>query len=397
VSFRSRLKRMSVAWSNEPPPIPPNSFRGMAGGVPVTNETALRSSAVWACLRLRADLVSTMPINTYRKVDGVRIEVPKPPVLINPDGGRMGMAEFLYATQFDLDRAGNSFGVVVERNALNLPSRIELVDLAQVAVQSFNGKVTVRVGGDVYDYADIWHEKQYPVAGLVLGLSPVAFAAYSIGSFLSAQAFALKWFGNSTMPAVSLQNVQETILPGEAEAIRSRYHASMTPGGVFVHGKDWELKPIQGVQAQNTFIDMMQSGVPDIARYFGCPADLIDGAVSGSSVTYANITQRNLQFLIMHLDPAISRREMALSTLLPAPRYVKFNRSALLAMDPATRANTLKVQLDSRQITPSEARALEDRPPLSDADIAEFDRVYGAPRTNPVPPAADSQQQGVTS
>ena len=44
--------------------------RASAGGaVRVTPDSALASSAVWACLRLRADLVSTMPIDTYRKVN----------------------------------------------------------------------------------------------------------------------------------------------------------------------------------------------------------------------------------------------------------------------------------------------------------------------------------------
>jgi HK97 family phage portal protein len=401
VGVRSQVKRVVRAvavWSGVAPPIPPNSQNGrIAGAVHVSNATALRASAVWACLRTRADLVSTMPLDTFRNVNGVSVEVPKPPVLVHPDGDRMDMGEFLWATQFDLDRAGNAFGVITEVNALGLPARIELVDLEQVGVVSRDGKITVRVGGDTYDYAQIWHEKQFAPAGCVLGLSPVAQAAFSIGSYLSAQAFALDWFGNSAMPAISLQNTKETVSQPVAEQVRTRYQASAQPGGVFVHGNDWDLKPITGIQSQNSFVELMQLGVPDIARFFGVPADLIDGAVSGSGVTYANITQRNLQFLIMQLGPAITRRERALSTLLPGPRFVKLNRSALLAMDPQTRATTLKVQLDSRQITPSEARAFEDRPPLTDADIAEFDRVYGAPRTNPMPPTSDPQSTGVPS
>ncbi|WP_245730839.1 hypothetical protein [Micromonospora pallida] len=62
---------------------------------------------------------------------------------------------------------------------------------------------------------------------------------------------------------------------------------------------------------------------------------------------------------------------------------MKLNRSALLAMDPQARAETIKTRLDSRQLTPSEGRALDDRPPLTDADLAEFAAVYGAPRTQP--------------
>jgi hypothetical protein len=85
----------------------------------------------------------------------------------------------------------------------------------------------------------------------------------------------------------------------------------------------------------------------------------------------------------MHLGPAITRRELAFSSLTSRPRYVKLNRNALLAMDPETRARKMQVEINSRTLTPNEARAIEDRPPLTELDLAEFDRVFGAARTTP--------------
>lgn len=372
--------------SRQAPPVPsPGQVGGALAGVArVSNDTALRASAVWACLRLRADLVSTMPVDAYRLVDGVQVQVPKPPVLVNPGGERVGIQEWLYATQFDLDRAGNAFGLITARDGLGLPSRIELLGLGDVGVSvSRDGAVTYRVRGEQRDARDIWHERQFAVPGLAVGLSPVAYAAYSIGAYLSAQQFALEWFANSAMPASVLKNTERTVTPENAADVKRRYRAAVKPGGVFVTGRDWELQPLQAVASQNQYVELMQFGVPDLTRFFGVPADLVDAAAAGSSITYANITQRNLQLMIMHLGPAVTRRETALSNLLPRPRYVKLNRSALLAMDPATRATTLQVQLDSRQITPSEARALEDRPPLTADDLAEFAAVYGSPRTQP--------------
>ncbi len=41
-----------------------------SGGVYVSTDTALRTSAVWACLRLRADLISSFPVDVFRTVDG---------------------------------------------------------------------------------------------------------------------------------------------------------------------------------------------------------------------------------------------------------------------------------------------------------------------------------------
>lgn len=359
-----------------------------AGRVHVTNDTALRHSAVWACLRLRADLISTMPVDVYRRVEGVQVEVPTPPVLITPGGERVGIQEWLYSSQVDLDRAGNVFGAITERNALDLPARIELACLSDVTVRCRGSQIIeIRIGTESYTgprLRDVWHERQYTVAGLPVGLSPVAYAAWSIEESLSAQQFALDWFGGSAIPMAALKNVAKTLNKKDADTARDWYRAAVQNGDLFVHGNDWEFKPIQSVASSTGFLEARQHGLTDIARFFGAPADMIDAAVSTGSITYASITQRNLQMLIMNIGPAVARRETALSTLTSKPRYVKLNSDALLRMDPEARARTLGARITSRTLAPSEARALEDLPPFTDEQLAEFDRLFGAPRTNPM-------------
>lgn len=366
--------------------IPPRPEQ-RSGSVVVTNETALRHSAVWACLRLRSNLISTMPVDVYRKVDGIQVEVPKPPVLMKPGGERVEMPEWLYSSQFDLDRAGNTVGLITAKDGLGFPARIELVPIGDVAVRSRQGVVKYRICGEEYDASEVWHEKQYTVAGLPVGLSPVAYAAWAIGEYLSIQDFALDWFGNGAIPSAHLKNTAKTMSPDVAEESKRRFKAAVASRDLFVTGNDWEYKMIQAEQAGSEWIQAKQFGIGDIARFFDCPSDLIDAAVSGSSVTYANMTQRNLQFLTMSLGPAVTRRENALSALTSRPRFVKLNRGALLAMDAQTRAQVLKTQIDARVLAPSEARALEDRPPFTEAQLAEFDRLFGK-GTQPPPATA---------
>lgn len=370
------------------------------GGVHVNADTALRHSAVWACLRLRADLVSSMPLDVYRRVTGVQVEVPRPPVLVAPGGATVGIREWMYSTQVDLDRAGNCFGIITERSGVigpdgrGLPARIDLVSLADVTVRAKGAQISKFViAGQEYDPWDVWHEKQYTVAGLPLGLSPVAYAAWTLEESLNAGKFARDWFAGGAVPMAELTNTAKVISPDQARVARESFAAAVSTGDLFVHGNDWEYKPIQGVASASAFIEARQMGMGDIARFFGCPGDMIDAAASGSSITYANITQRNLQFLIMHLGPAVGRREDAFSRFLVSnPRYVKLNTDALLRMDPTARALTLKTQIDSRTLAPSEARALEERAPFTEDQLAEFDRLFGsrnpAPATTPTPPAA---------
>ncbi|WP_329187038.1 phage portal protein [Actinacidiphila glaucinigra] len=367
-----------------------------SGGVAVTNDTALRHSAVWACLRLRADLVSTMPVDVYRRVNGILVEVPKPPVLVTPGGTKVGINEWLYSTQVDLDRAGNCFGLITERSGVvgpdgrGLPGRIDLVALSDVTVRANGSEITkYTIAGKQYDPWDVWHEKQYTVAGVPLGLSPVAYAAWTIEESLNAQQFARDWFAGGAIPLAELKNTAKTIDKKQAQIAKEAFKAAVSTGDLFVHGVDWEYKPIQAVANTSQFLEARQFGLSDIARFFGCPGDMIDAAVGGSSITYASITQRNLQFLIMNLGPAVSRRETAFSQgLVSGPRQVKLNTDALLRMDPEARARTIQTQINSRTLTPSEAREYENKPPLTEADWAEFDRAFGSRNAQPTPPAA---------
>jgi HK97 family phage portal protein len=365
------------------PIIPPRPDAGRSS-VPVTNDTALRHSAVWACLRLRANLISTLPLDVYRRVLDVQVEVTKPPILVTPGGEKVGMVEWLYSTQFDLDRAGNAFGLITARDGFGLPARIDLVSLSDVTVRIRGGElVKYVIAGTEYNPDQVWHEKQYTVAGLHVGLSPIAYAAWSISEYLSIQQFAADWFAGGAIPSAHLKNTAKTLTIQQADETKRRFKASVNSGDVFVTGADWDYSPVQAETQGADWIEGKRFGISDIARFFDVPGDLIDAAVSSRSVTYASITQRNLDFLVLHLGPAVVRREDALNKLTPRPRYVKLNADALLRMDPETRARTLQTQIASRTLAPSEARELENRPPFTESQLAEFDRLFGKPNTKP--------------
>lgn len=382
--FRSSKRASKVSGPVYDGEIPPRS--GVSGRpVSVTGDQALRHSAVWACLRLRANLISTLPLDVYRTVNGQRVELPKPPVLRAPGGEEMPYVDWMYATQFDLDRAGNAFGLITARDGTGLPARIELQSLAEASVRVKDGQLRYRFGREEYAASEVWHERQYPVAGLPVGLSPIAYAAWSIGEYLSIQDFATEWFTGGGVPRAHLKNTGRTLTSDEAQTVKQRFKASVQAGDAFVSGSDWEYSPIQAEQTGMEWLEARKFGIGDIARFLDCPGDLIDAAVTSGNITYANVTQRNLQFLVMSLAPPIVRRETAFTErLLPQPRFVKLNTNALLRMDPKTRAETLLLQINSRTLAPSEARALDDRAPFTASQLAEFDRFW--PAAPPMPP-----------
>lgn len=350
---------------------------GKRGKVYVDSSTAMRHSAVWACLRLRADLISTMPVDVFRRVGSAQVEVNKPPVLVEPGGSRVEVEEWLYSSQVELDRYGNSFGIITARNGLGLPARIDLVPTADVSVKVKGGDLDVyRIGSKTFDPFDIWHEKQFTVSGLHIGLNPTGYAAWSIGAYLSAQEFALDWFGNGAAPSGVLRNTEKAIVKDVAQSAKEQFKAATENRDIFVTGKDWEFDFLNVPASETAFMDQMKYGVSDACRFYGVPGDMIDAEVSTGSITYANVTQRNLQLLIMNIGPAVVRREKALSRLTPKPQFVKLNSDALLRMDPKAISEKLKLEIDARITTPSEARGLMNKAPLTDEQIAEFALLF---------------------
>lgn len=360
---------------------------GLGGVARVSRDQSLRNSAVWACLHLRADLTSLMPVDVFRRVGGVQVEQTKPPVILAPGGAECRWMEWIYSTQVDLDSTGNTVGVIVERDGAGLPRVIELADIDDVSFIGKGSKVyKVRVGRVEYDRSEIWHEKQFTRSGLAVGLSPIANAAWTLSGYLSAQEFARDWFANSTVPGGHLKNVAKTLDKPEAAKVKENFKASIQSGDVWVSGNDWEYTMLQAKASESAFLEQMDASHSDICRYLNVPGNMIDVPTKGSSVTYANLTQDNLRLLTINMGGSLKRREEAISYgLLPQPRYIKLNRGALLEMDIAARYASYKVGVDGRWLAPSEIRELENKPPFTPEQLAEFSIFSKAPSSNSTP------------
>ena len=379
---------MSVLFKRgESNPTVPRSWYSRTSGK-TSSKAAMRHSVVWAARHLRADLISLMSPQVFRDVDGVPYRQPRPLVLSEPwevaAGQPMSIGEWMYSTQMAVDGFGNNVGIVHARDGFGIPTRIEPVDPEKVTYRIKGSRVVeYRIGGSVEDSKWIWHERQHTVPGFPVGLSPITNAAMALSAGLSAQEFALSWFENGAVPSAILKNGAKMLTAEEAQEAKSRFKASVQSGDVFVTGKDWEYNPVAVKASEASFIEQMQYTDVELARFFGVPADLVDvSSVNASAVTYASISQRNLQLLVMNLGGAVKRREDALSRLVPGGRYVKLNRSAVLAMDDKSRADLFGSYVQNRIMTPDQVRAIEDLPPLVEADYSQFDRLFGARTPN---------------
>jgi HK97 family phage portal protein len=334
-------------------------------GVNVGPDQALRLAAVWSCVQLLAGSVSTLPVHVYR--EGEREPLPTPPLLRQPSA-QLPLPDFLHATMVSLLLRGNCYGVVVDRSGTTmLPSQIELAHPDQVAVRSTDGGIEYRVGGTVHDPADIWHVRGFTMPGAVLGMSPIEYARQSIGLGLAAERFGAEFFGAGSIPQAILRNTAKVVRGDQAEEVKARFKEAVAGRDPFVTGVDWSYTPIAVAPQEAQFIQARSFQVAEIARFFNIPAQMI-GADLTTSHTYSSTEQLGSQFLIYSLRVWLTKLEVALARLLPRSQYVRFNPGALLKASTLESYQALEVGIRSGLLTPNEARAKQDLPPLEGGD-----------------------------
>ena len=98
-------------------------------------------------------------------------------------------------------------------------------------------------------------------------------------------------------------------------------------------------------------------------------------AEAGNSMTYANVEQRSIDFLTYSVQAWLTRIEAAFRPLLPGQKHVRFDTSVLLRTDTETMFKATAIGIASKQLTPDEARAMRDQPPLTSAQKKLLDLV----------------------
>jgi HK97 family phage portal protein len=341
-------------------------------GVRVTPDTALRLGAVWACIRLLADTVAGLPIDAYRA--GAREPVDPKPVLLATPAAYTPFADWVYAVMVSALTTGNAYGLVTARaGAAERPTQIDLVepDRVQPEVDPVRRTVTWRLDGSEIDREDLWHLRAYPKAGQVEGLSPIRYAAESIGLGLGAQQYGAKFFGDGATPSGVLSTDQRLTREQAFDAHQVWMTRHKNRRGIAVLGNGIQFRPVSIRPDESQFLDTQKFTVQQVARLYGVPPEMI-GAESGASMTYANIESRDLSYLKYGVGPWLARLERAVGDLLPRGTYVKFNVGGLLRTDLKTRYESYKLALEGGWLTLDEVRELEDREPLPPSQPGGF-------------------------
>jgi phage portal protein BeeE len=199
----------------------------------------------------------------------------------------------------------------------------------------------------------------------VLGLSPVAYHAETIGLGLTARKFGADYLGDGGHPSALIQP-EGNIGTEQATALKERFMA-LTRGNrePIVIPQSTKYTPIQVKPEESQFLSTMQYTANEIISlvFLEDPADYGASAASGSSLTYANRSDADLA-RFKRRQFWVTKLQKALTDLVPAPVTVRLNTSSALMMTATERHTLHKLRLDSHTQTVNGVRLIEDEPPF---------------------------------
>jgi HK97 family phage portal protein len=355
----------------------------------ISSDQAMRHAAVWACVRLIAGTVSTLPVDVVREVGDRRDPMSLP--LITAPSAVVSPITWRDQLVVSMLLRGNAYGLITQVDRAGYPVAIELIHPDKVMGRVQDGRVRLSWDGqehDLWPLGDAIHVPAFTVPGSPFGLSVLDYARTTIGSGLASEEWGARFFTDGAVPSAVL-STDQAITREQAQELKARFMAAVAgKREPAVLGAGVAYTPISVSPGESAFLETWKMSGENVCRLFGVQPEMVGLASSGSSVTYANREQRVQDFLTFTLSPWLARVEEALSALLPPDHVLRFRTGGLLRADIQTRyavyeasARISQMTDGAMPLTVDEMRALEDLPPLprdeevlSPTDMAEVAR-----------------------
>ena len=378
-------RSVAAVWSAWPRPrqanTPPASddfwFSDLAqpsqAGIRVTADIALKASAVFACIKILAETIASLPLQMFQVLpDGGRKEAPQHPldeILRYQPNSWQTAVEFWETVMLQAVLEGGGYAEIVPgpRGAVDQLYPVFDVRITQTA----SGELVFEVWDPRRKVRRILlQEEVFRVPGLssdgVQGLRAVDLAADAIGLGISQDIYAAKVFSNKLNIGGFL------VHPGRigAEGQKSLVHELMMrfSGSVNAHrpmvlqeGMDWKQAGQTAKDSQ--LLEARKWQIGEVARFFRIPLHML-GVNDGA--THSNVEQQALDLVKYTLRPWVKRIEQAIrrDLIVARDRYLaKFNMEGLLRGDSEARSNYFSKALGSggspAWMTQNEVRMVE--------------------------------------
>lgn len=341
----------------------------------VSPDNAPKLAAVFAAQRHIVDYISSLPVNAYRRNEqNNRLRVGVPALLATPNGeGRSGLPAWMSQAVLGLIN-GNAVGWITSIDDYGLPTDVKWLHWTDWHFDEQGKQWSVK--GDPVPTSRILHIPWIVPPGKTLGLSPIEHFAAVIMSGMSAQDYSDIARGGGIPPSI-LKNTQRVLDADQAEQVKKRAKASFSKSEPFVTGSDWEMSPVAIPPNHAQFVETLKLTSNLVAAIYGIDPTEVAGT-PGGSLTYNTEEAREIR-RAADMYPYISRLENAFARVLPDQQYVTFDVDARMRVDQKTRTSVIGDKISDGRLSVNEARALEDRPPVSGGDFHNVPSPAAAP------------------
>lgn len=347
---------------------------GNWSGQTVNNRTTLQLSAAWACVRLIAETLSTLPMGLFvTRPDGSR-QVANSHQLYQllrmQPNAQMSAVDFWQAILASLLLWGNAYvekrlsGSVITSLDFLIPERVSRRVLKSGAIEwKYNDPVTGTVR--IIPESAMWHTPAFTLDGQV-GISPIRMGANVIGSAIAADKASAHTF-SSGMKSSGLVTTGATLLKKEQrEDIRQHVKTVSDAGGVMVLEMGMGFQQLNMNPQDAELLSTRAFNVEEICRWFRVPPFMV-GHSEKSTSWGTGIEQQMIGFIAFVLRPWCVRIEQSIrrSLLTPVERLThsaEWALEGLLRGDSTARAAFYSQMLRNGVMTRDDVRRLENLP-----------------------------------
>jgi HK97 family phage portal protein len=360
-----------------------------SSGALVTETSAMRSSAVFAGIRLIAGAMASTPVPVYERVGNAakRIDHPYYWLFNEEPTPRFTAASFWEYITAQMLLRGDGIAYIVRKNRYS-PDVLGVIPVARENVEIFrNGdRLAYRIneyddmGTQRYftaDQDDVLHFPGFGFNGLY-SYSVISWAArQAIGISIAADEFAGQFFGNGAHVQYAI-TTDGKMTPQQQKDFRDawvdHYMGAGLSGRPLILTEGLKVQEMSLSAVDSQLLESRKWQVIDIARALGVPPFMI-GETEKTSSWGTGIESMARGFTQYTMQPHYTRFEQELNRKLFPVRYrtfMQFDTNAAMRGDTAARTEFYQGALGGTQapgwLTPNEVRAMENIPPIEGGD-----------------------------
>lgn len=349
-------------------------------GVRVTALSAMRASACYACVKVLAETIASLPRNIYERQSGDATR----PAQGHPLQDVMDLSPNDEQTAFEFWEMsiafgalyGNSYAVIVPgaRGAVDQlkPLRPDYMRIYRASNNTLRFEYTdpLTAKKTIYLADELLRIPGFSFNG-VEGIAPIFFATDPIGLALATEAFGAKFFSKDATPAVVLEHPNQ-LKPEAVKNIKESWLKAHSGLGnaysVAVLEEGMKVNAIGVKNNEAQFLETRKYQIAEIARYFRIPPHMI-GDLERS--TNNNIEQQAIDFVKYTIKPWVRRIEQRVNRdLIVASNrfFMKHELDELLMGEMLPRYNAWSSAINAGWLTRNEVRRRENRNPLPGLD-----------------------------